>query len=361
MEEIQNNTKAKPTPANAGARVYHFLGLSGFFSKRKNEAEFEAWLQGLTFLEFEKWLYWLNRHIRGLAPNYLVQHNGQSIIRGKEKEITYVSSRGHNKDMLMRELFGACKRLSDLIDRGLLAWYGLGFVHRVKDGNGRIGRLLYLMLSGEACALSEEELSLILDHGEAADEDVGAGQAVFYKRFLNFTGVRYFLNRTLLPDFMGEEFAGKYGAISCKTSDMLAKGLSPALSRRENDWLFSIMHEAGTPYWPVHGLVAARLLREKGELEIYGRESSLSPDERMVPEDGSKLMLAIDVPELLLHLTIEDVGRILAFHEELKILEIRTLIKIFEFPEKYGFEPRQAGRVSLSKLRKVINMANIKQ
>lgn len=360
MKEIKNNNKGKATPANAGKRVFYFLGHSGFLSKRKNEAEFEEWLQKLTFLEFEKWLYLQNCRIRCLSSHRWVEHNGQSIIRGKEKEIVYLSSRGHNKDMLLRELFCACKRLKNPVDRGLLAWYGFGFVHRLQDGNGRVGRLLYLLLSGEICSLSEEQLSLVLDHGEKSDEDVGPGQAVFYKRFLNITGVRYFLNRTLLPEFMGEEFAGKYGAISCETSDVLAKGLSPALSQRENDWLFNIFHEAATPYLPVHGLIAARLLQEKNELGRYGKDNSMPGDRRIAVEDDLKRQLDIDLPRMLLHLTVQDVERILELHEQLKMLEIQTLINIFEFPEKYGFRLRQGGWLSYSEFWQAGNKANIK-
>lgn len=299
----------------------------------------------MTFLRFEQLLYRTNRQLRGLPSSATVGYSKHGIIRTASDKISYLSARGCTKDKMLRELFFACKRIKDLAARALLAWYGLGFIHRFSDGNGRIGRLSYLILSREMLVVPEENFSLIIDHGASAQEDVGAGQDIFYRRFLSFNAVRYFVNRFAIKAFLGNEFADRYGAIECPTSDKLAAGLSSSLARQENDALYNILHENQTYRFPVHGIITAKLLQEQGRLNEYVGETVLEPSGKADARDQKKSLLSIDLPKLQLDLTLSDVERIFELHEEFKMVELRTLIDIFEFPERYYYYVPQGSKI----------------
>jgi len=98
------------------------------------------------------------------------------------------------KEGLMREVFEAFKQIPDNEDRALLIYYAIQAIHPYSEGNGRTGRLLHEIISGDSGELTEVKLSKLLDHDQGGLMRVQERDAMFLqKRYLNLSTLMYTL------------------------------------------------------------------------------------------------------------------------------------------------------------------------
>lgn len=325
-----------------GERVFNFLNKTGFLDVRKSDEKFEEWIQKLSYEDYSEYLTRLNGILREIpikerSVDGSVVELGFGVVGD---EISYLPPANEEKDTLMRETFDALQHISDNEGRALLAYYSLQAIHPYSDGNGRTGRLLHEIISKDGKELTKENLSELLDHNKKGHSGNGKGRSVFEKKVLEANKAYYYINREIAKDIFEDDFFKEYGSIYY--SGNVGLGTIPEninLSSQEKRFAEKIISEGHVKNFPFRGLVILKLLLENGKLSNYQFNiERTTVENEVIPEDVGKKLLGIDDEKFEPELTKEDVERIIEIHKDIKNRFIKTLIDIFENPDKHLFK-----------------------
>lgn len=339
-EAAQENQEPVAERLETGKKVFEFLDRANFFDIRKSDEQFEDWLQTLKYEDYSNYLTRLNGLLRDVViQDRSVDGSGVQLTFGITGDISYLPPADEQKDHLMRETFEALKSIPDNNDRALLAYYSLQAIHPYMDGNGRTGRVLHELLSDNGKELTEDKLSLLLDHNKEGHSGTGQGRDTFAERVLRPDKAYYLVNREVAKEVLGEQFVEENGSIFVaayvgvgQVSDAVKEKLSP----EESVLVEKILGEGEVNHFPFRGIVLAKLIQEKPELQqyLYQAAFQLDASRGVVPEDYGKKPFAIHGEEIMQNLTEEDARRLIEIHKEVKEQFIKHMIEIFTEPEK---------------------------
>ena len=336
-----------------GKKVFEFLDRTKFLDVRKSDEQFDEWLQKLSYEDYTNYLTRLNGILREVPiKKRAVDGSGVEVSFGIMGDISYLPPSAEQKDGLMRESFDALKKIPDNEDRALLEFYALQAIHPYSDGNGRTGRLLHEIISEDGKELTEEKLSELLDHDKDGHAGTGKGRDVFAEKVLDANSAYYYINREVAREILGEDFLNEHGSIYVAAASgvgNLSEAVKQKLSPEEAVLAEKILGEADVKNFSFRGIVLAKLLREKTDLQKYQYESKNPLDERrgVVAEDVGKKFFSIDGEELMPNLSEEDARRLIEIHKEVKTKFIKSMIDIFANPENHQMKTKEGEDVAI--------------
>lgn len=336
-----------------GKKVFEFLDRTKFLDVRKSDEQFDEWLQNLSYEDYTNYLTRLNGILREVPiKKRAVDGSGVEVSFGIMGDISYLPPAAEQKDGLMRESFDALKQIPDNEDRALLTYYALQAIHPYSDGNGRTGRLLHEIISEDGKELTEEKLSELLDHDKEGHGGTGKGRDTFAEKILEPDRAYYFVNREVAKEVLGDDFVGENGSIyvaAASGTGFVPDAVKEKLSPEEGTLVEKILGEGDVSHFSFRGIVLAKLIREKPELQKYLYESKNPLDERrgVVPEDIGKKFFSIDGEELMPNLTEEHAHRLIEIHKEVKEKFIKGMIDIFSHPENHQLKTKDGQDVAI--------------
>ncbi|MEN9552171.1 MAG: Fic/DOC family [Candidatus Parcubacteria bacterium] len=345
QQPAQSKRESDFEKMETGKKVFDFLERIKFLEFRKSDEDFEKWIKQLSFEEFEQYLNRLNGMMRSLPKDERGRDGDDVKIETSNPFISYTEylpPDSSQKDSLMKEAFVAFKQISNNEDRALLLYYIIQAVHPYSDGNGRLGRLLYELVSSSGKDLKEEDLSKYLDHNKKGHNGNGEGREFFAKKILEPKHAYYYINREVAREVLGKGFTQEYGKLylyspldSAPTFNHLKEG-DDGLSVRELSLAQTALQQTGVDHFSFSGLILSKLMQEKSSLQKYQKQGMILGDNfGVAQEDVNKHIFSIDDEEMVKEFTAGDVRRIIEINSDLKIKFVRTIIDIFVHPESH--------------------------
>ncbi len=336
-----------------GKKVFEFLDRIKFLDVRKSDEQFNDWLQKLSYEDYTNYLTRLNGILREVPiKKRALDGSGVEVSFGIMGDISYLPPAAEQKDGLMRESFDALKQIPDNEDRALLTYYALQAIHPYSDGNGRTGRLLHEIISEDGKELTGEKLSELLDHNKGGHGGTGKGRDVFSEKVLDANSAYYYINREVAKEVLGEDFVQENGSIFVAATvgvGSVSEAVKQKLTPEEIVLVEKILGEGDVSHFSFRGVVLAKLIQEKPELEKYLYQATFKLDGRrgVVPDDYGKKPFAIDGEEIMPNLTENDARRLIEIHKEIKTKFIQSMIDIFANPENHKMKTKKGEDVPI--------------
>lgn len=338
-----------------GERVFNFLDKTNLLELRKNDNEFNNWMEKISYEDFSSYLVRLNgilrdipikdRNIDGKNIELLSPMFDESLIR-------YLPPQSDKKEILMEQTFEAVKKIDSNDDRALLLYYAIQAIHPFADGNGRTGRLLYEIISDNGKDITQETLSRLLNHNDGGNDGTGEGRNVFGEKILEPNKAYYYINREVAKAIFGDDFLRDYGKLVADGlfigSGYLPKEIS-GLSEQEIKSAKKIIGEADVKNFSFRSLVLIKLLTEKGVLPDYQSQEDILLEEmhNVTPEDIGKKILIFDAEKAIDDLTGDDVRRLIEIHRDIKMKFMETMIDVFTNPVQHQIKNEQGESIPI--------------
>jgi len=354
FSETPSQEKQKPVEEKleTGGKVFEFLERTGFLDVRESDERFEQWFQSLSYEDYIDYLTRLNGILRVVPTgSRSVDGRGVQVSFGVDGDVSYLPPAVEQKDGLMRDGFAALKEITNNEDRALLAYYMIQAIHPYADGNGRTGRLIHELMSGDGKELTKENLSELLNHDKRGNKGVGAGRNVFSERVMPAKDAYYLINREVAKDMFGDAFLNEFGKIYY--AGVVGASVIPAnvpVSEGDKNFVQKIIGEGDVANFPFRSLVILKFLRESEK--AGGGDCSYAVERRVnggevVHEDIGKKIFGIDDVEFESMLTADDVERLIEIHGDVKVRFIRKMIDIFRNPEEYQLKAEDGSGVQI--------------
>lgn len=338
--------------------VYKFLEYTGFSEIRKDDTRFENFIQSTSYEEISTYLNRINGALRGIASKYHERDGGDVTISQTmvdEKMVQYLPPSADSKENWLRETFNTIKKIPDNEDRALLSFYAVQAIHPYNDGNGRVGRLAYKLISEEGKSISQSELLSILSHEKKGYEGVGIGRDLFAEKVLEPEKAFDLINREIAKNIAGENFINKYGRASFGFyvgKSFLPKSIEKELSEEKAKKIKSILAESSPQNFSFRSLIILKLINEDSGLEKYTFKVNTTMGEKAAScsEDVGKEIFGFDGEEFMNNLTLEQANRVLELHKEIKDVFMEQLIDIFQYPNNHTTKNNQDKEISIKEL-----------
>ncbi len=318
MEVIQKGGLEKDTGPQ---KVYQFLSRTGFLDTVADEEKLRQWMEWLSFQDFEDHLVRIN----GLVRQVRIKDrrvDGESVsIQTQFDDVSYIPPQASDKRGLLEKSFEQAKTLPEK-DAGLLLYFALQAIHPFVDGNGRTGRLLYLLLEKGSAkqAVGKDELENFLIH----DGDSGPGRESFTQKVRSPEQVYSEVEKLLASDVLGPEITDKFKRVfSGLQSGTIESFTNKKLSEETKTTLTRLMSEGGGGNFAFRNIVLLKYLKDNGLFEAD------------TIEDESRQLLRFDGNKILENLSEEEANEIMAMHANLKKQFVEKLIDIISDAQKY--------------------------
>lgn len=236
---------------------------------------------------------------------------------------SYLAPRSEDKEELLKKSFEAAKSLSAK-DAGLLLYLSLQAIHPFVDGNGRTGRLMYLLLERKNASqpIDKKEIVDFLEH----DEDSGPGRESFTQKVKPPEDIYHAVEHLLASDVLGSEITNKFSRLfSGLQSGVIEDFTNEKIPDELKERLKYFMSEGGGGAFPFRNIVLTKYLQEHGLLGKYATE------------DTEKKLLRLDGQRLLEDVSEADAKKIITTDLNLKKLFVEKIIDIIANSEKYKF------------------------
>lgn len=323
---------------NPGKEIYELLDRVGFLEMRQSDEKYEEWIQKLTFPELISYL----KHFNGLVRNTSTQErsvdgdNVQISSNSLDLNLTaYLPPETSDKIVLMEEFLETLKKIKDNEYRAQLTYYIIQILHPFRDGNGRLGRLMYKLLSPSSEELTKENLTEMVSHEVVDDTEKSTGRNIFAKEVMRPEEAFYYPMREMANEKFGDEFEKNYGGITL--SNTIGEGSIPEnikVTPEKRALVGKIIGEhSTTPYYSFRSLTVLQLLSEKGKIKDYQYENTGKVGNGF--EDTGKKILGIDYDKFRSTLDETDIDRLIEINKETKLQLVRKFFDTFSFPEEH--------------------------
>lgn len=330
-------------------KVFDLLERSNFLAIRESDERFNAWFESLSYDDFEQYITRLNGILRK-TPISERTIDGQHIYvsaNSASNQIGYLPPDMRDKSMLLIDTFSAIKTMKDNNERALLTYYAIQYIHPFKDGNGRTGRLLYVLFSDERKDVSESKLAELLDHDE--DDRSIHGRQLFARKILHPKKADNFITREVARDTFGETFLNRYGEIYYSDNfGSVTIPNYPEITPAQHDYVKRILSQEQEGSFPFRSVTVLTRLQETKQLDRFQIEGLGTITEYDgLPEDKGKEVFGIDSQLFEENLTVQDIQALILIHRKLKISYVKKLIDIFIHPEAYTITNNKGTKISL--------------
>lgn len=308
-------------------KVYQFLSRTGFLDTVADEEKLHQWMEGLDFKDFEDHLVRINGLVRQVQMKDRRVDGENVSIQNQFEDVSYLPPQTDDKKALLEKSFEQAKNLPEK-DAGLLLYYSLQTIHPFVDGNGRTGRLLYLLLEKGSTkqTVSKEELEDFLTH----DGDSGPGRDGFTEKVRSPEQVYPVVEQLLASDVLGREITDTlkrtYSGLQGGTIEALT---NQKLSEQTKAKLERLMSEGGSGNFDFRNTVLLKFLQNKG---LY---------EKSTTKDSERKLLKFDGQQLLEDLSEDEANEIITMYADLKKKFVEKLIDIISNAQKYQMQNGQ--------------------
>lgn len=344
LPEIPHESKINENDSNEYDNIYRFLSHTGFLEIAKDDSSFSNWVNQQNFEDFNNNLIRLN----GIILDTPIQQRSfattpMKIAAGHGTEAFYHAPNLDDRQDLLNETFEATKNLPRK-DAGLLLYVTLQAIHPFRDGNGRTGRLLFLLLaSKEDQEINAEKIRDVIEHD--TESKTGESRKRFEKKIRKFEDIATIVNSFFCKTILGDEFRNKYGKLfsglqggSIPTDIINSETVSPDLKKQ----LEEILGEITGDQFSFRDIILVKFLINHGLLNKYQYQEGqrkLRPTEILFKEDSEKGIYKFDGENLLHDLTNSNGRELLQLHREIKREFVKMLIKIIIYPDNYKLTP----------------------
>jgi len=324
------------TPDNLGVeKLFTFLKRIGFEGVIKNQAQFKEWLENVSFEEFQEHLIRINGIIREI-PISKREIDGGKVFVGSEIGIEFLPPDDADKNELLKYVFEKLKDIPNIQDQGLLLYLSIQYLHLFKDGNGRLGRLLYYIIRKvqESSNLDINEMRELLCH----DGETGKGREIFYSEVIPPANITNIVNQIVVKDLLSKEFLREnrrpFSGLEAEfkvENNILSAGLKKSLEK--------ILAETGGRF-SFRDIIMVKYLENHRLLEEY----KITLDETGMDEKMRALQKTIyryDAERLLSDISETEGNEILEISRNLKRKFIQKMVDIIAFPEKYSVDEQK--------------------
>lgn len=303
--------------------VYRFLSRAGFLDTLADDQSFQEWMGHLSFEDFEANLTRLNGLMRQIRVKDR-RMDGQNVqISNELMGTSYLPPKAEDKEELLRKSFEGAKNMP-LKDAGLLLYLSLQAIHPFADGNGRTGRLLYLLMEEKSAAqpADKKEILDFLEH----DGDSGPGREAFTNKVRPpeeiYRAIEYVLARDVLGEKITEKFNRIYSGLQLGTIEDFTNAKLPDDVKER---LKYFMSEGGGGAFSFRNIVLTKYLQDRGLMQKYATE------------DVERKLLRFDGQKILEDMTEPDAQAIITEDLELKKRFVEKLIDVITNSEVYKF------------------------
>ena len=318
-------------PDNLGVeKLFKFLERIGFVDSMKDPVQFKEWLENLTFEEFQEHLIRINGIIREI-PISKREIDGSKVLVGSEMGIEFLPPEDADKNELLKDVFEKLKHIPNIQDQGLLLYLSIQYLHLFKDGNGRLGRLLYYITRKiqKSSNLDIVEMRELLSH----DGETGKGREIFYDEVIPPPQITNIVNQVAVKDILSEEFlegnsrrpfSGLEAGFKINNNNLsaeLKKSLEKILD--ETGGKFSFRDTIMVKYMENHNLLE--------EYEYARNETGMDEKIRAL----QKTIYRYDADRLLSSISEADGNEIVEIGRNIKKQFILKMVDIIAYPEKY--------------------------
>lgn len=318
---MEGSTKAGIEKDIGPQKIYQFLSRTGFLNIVADEEKLHQWMEAQSFSDFEDHLVRINGLVRQVRIKDRRIDGERVSIQNQFDDVSYLPPEASDKRELLEKTFEQAKKLPEK-DAGLLLYYSVQAIHPFVDGNGRTGRLLYLLLERGSAkqAVSKQELEDFLMH----DGESGPGRESFAERVMSPERVYPVIEQLLASDVLGREVTDKFrrtysalqgGTIEALTNQRLSADTKERLERQ--------MSEGGGGTYAFRNIVLLRYIQDKGLYEKYATEEI---EKKLLRFDGQRILE--DVSE-------EEAKEIMALDVALKRQFVEKLIDVIANAQKY--------------------------
>ncbi len=317
-------------PDNLGVeKLFKFLERIGFVDSMKDPVQFKEWLENLTFEEFQEHLIRINGIIREI-PISKREIDGSKVLVGSEMGIEFLPPEDADKNELLKDVFEKLKHIPNIQDQGLLLYLSIQYLHLFKDGNGRLGRLLYYITRKiqKSSNLDIVEMRELLSH----DGETGKGREIFYDEVIPPPHITNIVNQVAVKDFLSEEFLQVYSRpFSGLEAGYIIENnnLSPELKQV----LEKIVDEAGGKF-SFRDIIMVKYMENHNLLEKYKDK----PDKTRMDEKMGALQKTVytyEAEHLLSNLSEVEANEMVEIGRNVKKQFILKMVDIIAYPEKY--------------------------
>ena len=319
------------SPDNLGVdKLFTFLKRLGFVDAMKDPVRFKEWLEKLTFKEFQEHLIRINGIIREI-PISKRDIDGNKVLVGSDMGMEFLPPEDEDKNELLKYAFERLKDIPNIKDQGLLLYLSTQYLHLFKDGNGRLGRLLYYILRKiqESSNLDIVEMRELLSH----DGETGKGREIFYGEVIPPSNVTNIVNQVAVKDILSEEFlqgnsrrpfSGLEAGFTIENNN-LSTGLKMSLEK--------ILDETGGKF-SFRDMIMVKYMENHNLLEEYKHtlDETKMHEKMRAPQ---KTVYRYYAERLLSNISEAEGNEILEIGRNVKKKFIQKMVDIIAYSEKY--------------------------
>lgn len=292
----------------------------------------EQFLKELTPEKFKRWLLFINDALRDQpksadfdGKNVRVQEVFGMLGQISDSRVVHIPPHQEDKEALLTETLKTAQNLPDTKDAALLLAANITAIHPFEDGNGRISRLTYELLTNGYDGSEERRLALAQLLGPDGRKILNTDPRPMY-RVLNYiferaVGINHDDPHSVTESYLSEGLPG---------DDVDVKSLIPkAVDEKSRGQILEIINERAFTT-----VIFYRFLKEQGLLHEPYIEYRESPG-RMKNFRRPDNWTFINLNEVLKSLTPETASALLQDDRDLRKTVVQAICKAFEQPDGF--------------------------
>ncbi len=316
LELSQNNSDTSPDT------VYRFLSRTGFIELLSDEHKFREWITNVSAEEFEEHLVRINGILREIKIKDRAVDGHTVELSSEFTGTSYLPPTPEDKKVLIQTAFEKAKTLNSK-DAGLLIYFTLQAVHPFLDGNGRTGRLVYLLLESNANghSLSNNDIVSFLKH----EGETGQGRKLFEKKVRSPEKVYEVISLILARAELSEETLDGVSRVYSALQAGAVGFENDQMTLETKTKLEKLCAEGGSGNISFRDIVLVKFVENK------------KFDEKYFKKNTEKKLLIVDGEKIFEELSEYDALELISLFQEMKKSFCERIIDVIANSAEYKF------------------------